>query len=200
MPLLSENANLDVVLLLVDVDGEVLELVDQLVYVLGIDLAHVKVHPLLAKRLVDALLSDGRNETREPHAGAKQRDRHPHVDVDGLALAALPGINHDPDELGQCLGLNGSRGSGRAGGRGLSTQSADEAIGLFSVDLARGQHLQDLPALFCHLISSSSRMASSGVISPRRSRSRISTRDGRGLVSTKSRLSPIRLSRALMVG
>src|SRR5579862_6761937 len=47
---------------------------------------------------------------------------------------------------------------------------------------------------------SSSLIASSALISPRCNRSRISMRVGIGLVSTNSRLLPIRFSRALIVG
>ena len=43
---LGKDADFDVVLLLVDVDREVLELVDELVDVLGLDLPHVEVHPV----------------------------------------------------------------------------------------------------------------------------------------------------------
>src|SRR5580765_1453230 len=51
-----------------------------------------------------------------------------------------------------------------------------------------------------HFRVSISRMASSAVISPRPRRSRISALDGVGLVSTKSRLPAIRVSRDLIVG
>src|SRR6202171_2880558 len=151
--LLREDTNLDVILLLVDVDREVLKLVDDLIEVFRLDLAHVEVHPLLPKSLVDPVLGDGRDHARESHAGAQKRDRHPHVDVDGFVVLPLLGIDHDPYELGHWLGLNGS--SCGCGGRGRVAQSADEAVGLVRVDLALGQHLQYLPAFLCHFSSSS---------------------------------------------
>src|SRR6516164_6930288 len=51
-----------------------------------------------------------------------------------------------------------------------------------------------------HGSDSSSRMASWAVISPRRRRSKISVREGDGFVSTNSRLSAMRVRRALTVG
>src|SRR5579872_1726627 len=51
-----------------------------------------------------------------------------------------------------------------------------------------------------HLSPSNSRMASSALISPRRSLSSTSARGGTGSVSTNSREAAMRLSRALMVG
>src|SRR5258706_13599200 len=51
-----------------------------------------------------------------------------------------------------------------------------------------------------HLNASNSRIASCALISPRLSRSRISAREGVGLVSTNSRLFAIRVSRDFMVG
>src|SRR6266849_732530 len=56
-PLLREDPDLHVVRLLLDVDRQIPELVDDLVDVLGLDLAHVEVHTLFVKGAVHLLLS-----------------------------------------------------------------------------------------------------------------------------------------------
>src|SRR5438132_13576680 len=80
-PLFGEDLDLHVVRLVVDVDRQIPQLVDDLVDVLGLDLAHVDVDALLAKGSVDLCLSRARDEASYSYAGTKQRQRHADGDV-----------------------------------------------------------------------------------------------------------------------
>src|SRR5262249_1821882 len=145
--LLAEDPDLHVVALAVHVDGEVAEVVDQLVQVLGLDLAEVEAHPVLPERGVDLVLGLGRDQTGEPDAGPQELQRRPDVDLD-WSLVVVHGVDDHaeiPRRRGRPFGQTGRRGR-----RGPVIDRRDEAVGLLDGDLAGGQHVQDLLAVVTH--------------------------------------------------
>src|SRR5207237_7325478 len=126
------------------------------------------------------------------HAGPEQLKRNADVDLRWAVVLVI-----DVDHHAQVARLRLLSPLGGGCGPAVS-QRVDEAVCLVSADLAGGEHLQDQACVLGHASISSWRIASSVSISPRLSRPRISARDGRGLVSTKSRLPALRLSRALV--
>src|SRR5262249_21742518 len=91
--LLAEDPDGQVAALAVDVDGQVAEVVDQLVHVLGLDLAEVEAR-VLAERGVHLVLGLGRDQAREPDAGPQQLQRRPDVDLD-RALFVVRDVGDD---------------------------------------------------------------------------------------------------------
>src|SRR6202011_3008037 len=97
--LLAEDPDLDVVLLLVDVDREVAELVDELVDVLGLDLAQIESQAALAESEVHALLGLGWDQARQPDASPQEHQRDANIDLD-RTLARLVAVDNHAKVLG----------------------------------------------------------------------------------------------------
>ena len=94
----------------VDVDGEVFEVVDELLEIFGPDLRKGERNAVLAERVIQMLVGLDGNEAGQAHAGPEQL--HGDADVDcGLALHAghlLVGLDQDAEIFG--AGFDGTSG------------------------------------------------------------------------------------------
>src|SRR5579871_3283031 len=74
--------------ILIHIDFELIELLEKLIEVLGLDLVEIETDPLLAQSLVGPLARLGRNERTQAHAGAEKL--HGNADIDlGLAISRV---------------------------------------------------------------------------------------------------------------
>src|SRR5215467_11321941 len=130
---------------LVDVDGELIELLDELLDVLRFELGEVDRYPGPGQLCVD--LGEGlwRDEAGEPDPGAQQLQRDPDVDPARTVVAGvILRIHHDAQVLGS--GFRAGRGSW--GRLGLSSfEGVDQPLGVVRSDIALSEHLKDLAAL-----------------------------------------------------
>src|SRR5215469_8798728 len=134
----------------VNVDGEFVELVDQVLEVVGLDLVDVKGNSLLAQCFVHVLAGLRRNKPSEADSGAQQVHGHTDVYLDGtlMRIAATVGVDQDAQVF---VSGGGSRlpGSCRLRSRAL-IEGGDQALGFVGRDLALREHLKNLAPMFVH--------------------------------------------------